>query len=103
MFNSPWLADKKQRTVWAQTSFGMMRIADCASKTLTIKSQRLNARLISQAPEMWDCIALVLIRHGDALDPDLFKQMMSIRDFVQIDVEVEKGKPVGGSSDLGAG
>jgi hypothetical protein len=81
----------------------MMRIADCASKTLTIKSQRLNARLISQAPEMWDCMALVLIRHGDALDPDLFKQMMSIRDFVQIDVEVEKGKPVGGSSDLGAG
>jgi len=80
-----------------------MRIADCASKTLTIKSQRLNARLISQAPEMWDCIALVLIRHGDALDPDLFKQMMSIRDFVQIDVEVEKAKPVGGSSDLGAG
>jgi hypothetical protein len=81
----------------------MMRIADCASKTLTIKSQRLNARLISQAPEMWDCMALVLIRHGDALDPDLFKQMMSIRDFVQIDVEVEKGKPVGGSNDLGAG
>ena len=52
---------------------------------------------------MWDCIALVLIRHGDALDPDLFELMMSIRDFVQIDVEVEKGKPVGGSSDLGAG
>ena len=103
MFNSPWLADKKQRTVWAQTGFGMMRIADCASKTLTIKSQRLNARLISQAPEMWDCMALVLIRHGDALDPALFEQMMSIREFVQIDPELEKAKPVGVSSDLGAG
>ena len=103
MFNSPWLADKKQRTVWAQTSFGMMRIADCASKTLTIKSQRLNARLISQAPEMWDCIALMLIRHGDSLDPYLYDQMMSIRDFVQVDSEIEKTKPVGGSNDLGAG
>jgi len=48
-------------------------------------------------------MALVLIRHGDALDPDLFNQMMSIRDFVQIDVEIEKAKPVGGSNDLGEG
>ena len=48
-------------------------------------------------------MALVLIRHGDSLDPDLFEQMMSIRNFVQIDVEIEKAKPVGGSSDLGAG
>jgi hypothetical protein len=52
---------------------------------------------------MWDCIALVLIRHGDALDPDLFEQMMSIRDFVQIDPEIEKARPVGGSSDLESG
>jgi hypothetical protein len=52
---------------------------------------------------MWDCMALVLIRHGDSLDPALFEQMMSIREFVQIDPEIEKAKPVGVSNDLGTG
>jgi len=49
-FGAPWWASGQ--TVWSQTSFGELRIADCRSKTLALRSQHLNARLIAAAPEM---------------------------------------------------
>lgn len=49
-FGAPWWASGQ--SVWSSTSFGELRIADCRSKTLALRSQCLNARLIASAPEM---------------------------------------------------
>lgn len=49
-FGAPWWSTGQ--SVWCSTSFGELRIADCRSKTLALRSQHLNARLIAAAPEM---------------------------------------------------
>ena len=49
-FGAPWWVSGQ--SVWSSTSFGEIRIADCRSKTLALRSQHLNARLIAAAPEM---------------------------------------------------
>jgi hypothetical protein len=49
-FGAPWWSTGQ--SVWCTTSFGELRIADCRSKTLALRSQCLNARLIAAAPEM---------------------------------------------------
>jgi hypothetical protein len=49
-FGAPWWS--AGQSVWCSTSFGELRIADCRSKTLALRSQHLNARLIASAPEM---------------------------------------------------
>jgi len=48
-----WYTRDKTATVWAHAESGEVLIADCYNKNTTISSQRLNARLCSEAPHMY--------------------------------------------------
>lgn len=76
-FGAPWWASGQ--SVWCSTSFGELRIADCRSKTLALRSQCLNARLIAAAPEMMELLeAMYLTAEPDhqVLISDLLKQVL---------------------------
>jgi len=42
----------KGTTVWTDTSFGTVLVADCTSKAINLSAQRRNARLCSAAPDL---------------------------------------------------
>ena len=42
----------KGTTVWTDTSFGAVMVADCTSDSLTLTAQRKNARLCAAAPDL---------------------------------------------------
>jgi len=42
----------KGTTVWTDTSFGAVMVADCTSDSLTLTAQRKNARLCAAAPNL---------------------------------------------------
>lgn len=42
----------KNTTVWTDTSFGAVMVADCTSESLTMSAQRRNARLCASAPDL---------------------------------------------------
>lgn len=53
-FCAPWWSTGQ--TVWCSTSFGDLKIADTRSKTLALRNQHLNARLIAAAPDMMELL-----------------------------------------------
>ena len=42
----------KGTTVWTDTAFGAVLVADCTSVSLNLTAQRRNARLCSAAPDL---------------------------------------------------
>jgi len=42
----------KGTTVWTDTAFGAVLVADCTSESLNLTAQRRNARLCSAAPDL---------------------------------------------------
>jgi hypothetical protein len=76
IFQSPWWPT--DATVWCQTSFGTLQIASTKSKVLALKNRRLNARLISQAPEMWELLDEM---HGRS-DPQYQSRIETIQRYV---------------------
>jgi hypothetical protein len=42
----------KGTTVWTDTAFGAVLVADCTSESLNLTAQRRNARLCSAAPNL---------------------------------------------------
>jgi len=42
----------KGTTVWTDTTFGAVLVADCTSESLNLTAQRRNARLCSAAPDL---------------------------------------------------
>lgn len=60
LFQAPWFTTGQ--SVWCHTSFGDLKIADTRSKTLALRNQQLNARLIAMAPEMWDLLEEMYVR-----------------------------------------
>ena len=76
MFKQWWVGSPEKNTVWEYTSAGDVRIADCSSKILTIDAQRENARLIANAPQMYEIIKTIAKDNPNAMD--LVKQVEGI-------------------------
>ena len=55
-FNAPWYTVERTGSVWMRTTTGDALVADCTSKVLPVSNQRLNARLISQAPRLYELL-----------------------------------------------
>ena len=76
MFKQWWIGSPDKTTVWEYTSVGDVRIADCSSKVLTIDAQRENARLIANAPQMYEIIKTIAKDNPNAMD--IIKQVEGI-------------------------
>jgi len=76
MFKQWWIGSPDKTTVWEYTSAGDIRIADCASKVLTLEAQRENARMIAFAPQMYELIKVLAPYDADAMD--IVKQVEGI-------------------------
>jgi predicted proteasome-type protease len=76
MFKQWWVGSPDKNTVWEYSSIGDVMIADCTSKVLTIEAQRENARLIANAPQMYEIIKLIAKGNADAMD--IVKQVEGI-------------------------
>ena len=46
----------KGTTVWTDTAFGAVLVADCTSESLNLSAQRKNARLCSVAPTLMELL-----------------------------------------------
>ena len=46
----------KGTTVWTDTAFGAVLVADCTSESLNLSAQRRNARLCSVAPTLMELL-----------------------------------------------
>jgi len=69
-----WYTRDKTATVWAHAESGEVLIADCYNKNLTTSSQRLNARLIAEAPVMF----ALLQEASSTMDYDQFEVFAGI-------------------------
>ena len=76
MFKQWWVGSPHKNTVWEYSSIGDVMIADCTSKVLTIEAQRENARLIANAPQMYEIIKTLAKDNPDAMD--IVKQVEGI-------------------------
>lgn len=76
MFKQWWVGSPEKNTVWEYSSIGDVMIADCTSKVLTIEAQRENARLIANAPQMYEIIKTLAMDNPDAMD--IVKQVEGI-------------------------
>ena len=76
MFKQWWVGSPHKNTVWEYSSIGDVMIADCTSRVLTIEAQRENARLIANAPQMYEIIKLIAKGNADAMD--IVKQVEGI-------------------------
>jgi len=76
MFKQWWVGSPEKNTVWEYSSIGDVMIADCTSKVLTIQAQRDNARMIANAPQMYEIIKLLAPYDADAMD--IVKQVEGI-------------------------
>ena len=71
-----WLGAPAKTTVWEHTATEDVLIADCSSKVLSFETQRLNARLIANAPRMYEIIKVLAPYDADAMD--IVKQVEGI-------------------------
>jgi hypothetical protein len=76
MFKQWWVGSPEKNTVWEYSSIGDVMIADCTSKVLTIQAQRENARLIANAPQMYEIIKTLAMDNPNAMD--IVKQVEGI-------------------------
>jgi hypothetical protein len=75
-FKQWWIGKPNRNTVWEYTAIGDVLVADCTSKVLTVDAQRQNARLIAQAPQMYELIKKLAPHDADAID--IVKQVEGI-------------------------
>lgn len=54
----------KGTTVWTDTSFGAVLVADCTSKAINLSAQRRNARLCSVAPTLMELLEYAYLTLG---------------------------------------
>jgi len=71
-----WVGAPDRTTVWEYTAQGDILVADCKNKSLTLEGQRENARLIANAPRMYDLIKDLAPYDADAMD--IVKQVEGI-------------------------
>lgn len=76
MFKQWWVGSPEKNTVWEYSSIGDVMIADCTSRVLTIEAQRENARIIANAPQMYEIIKTIAMDNADAMD--IVKQVEGI-------------------------
>jgi hypothetical protein len=76
MFKQWWVGSPDKNTVWEYTSIGDVLVADCTSRALTIQAQRSNARLIANAPRMYEVIKSIAMDNPEAMD--IVKQVEGI-------------------------
>lgn len=76
MFKQWWVGSPEKNTVWEYSSIGDVMIADCTSRVLTIEAQRENARLIANAPQMYEVIKTLAMDNPNAMD--IVKQVEGI-------------------------
>jgi hypothetical protein len=69
-----WYTNNKTTSIWAHTEMGEVQVADCRNKLVSIRSQRLHARLCSEAPAM---LAL-LTEAADNMDAEQFAEFTQI-------------------------
>jgi hypothetical protein len=68
----------KGTTVWTDTSFGTVLVADCTSESLNLTAQRRNARLCSVAPDLMELLEDAYL----TLEPHYQREFQKIADRV---------------------
>jgi hypothetical protein len=68
----------KGTTVWTDTAFGAVLVADCTSESLNLTTQRRNARLCSVAPDLMELLEDAYL----TLEPHYQREFQKIADRV---------------------
>ena len=68
----------KGTTVWTDTAFGAVLVADCTSESLNLSAQRRNARLCSVAPDLMELLEDAYL----TLEPRYQREFQKIADRV---------------------
>ena len=68
----------KGTTVWTDTAFGAVLVADCTSESLNLSAQRRNARLCSAAPDLMELLEDAYL----TLEPEYQARFQTIADRV---------------------
>jgi hypothetical protein len=68
----------KGTTVWTDTAFGAVLVADCTSESLNLTAQRKNARLCSVAPDLMELLEDAYL----TLEPHYQREFQKIADRV---------------------
>jgi len=68
----------KGTTVWTDTAFGAVLVADCTSESLNLSAQRRNARLCSVAPDLMELLEDAYL----TLEPHYQREFQKIADRV---------------------
>jgi hypothetical protein len=68
----------KGTTVWTDTAFGAVLVADCTSESLNLTAQRRNARLCSVAPDLMELLEDAYL----TLEPHYQREFQKIADRV---------------------
>jgi hypothetical protein len=68
----------KGTTVWTDTAFGAVLVADCTSVSLNLTAQRRNARLCSVAPDLMELLMDACL----TLEPEHQARFREIADYV---------------------
>jgi hypothetical protein len=72
------VAGSKGTTVWTDTAFGAVLVADCTSESLNLTAQRRNARLCSVAPDLMELLEDAYL----TLEPHYQREFQKIADRV---------------------
>ena len=68
----------KGTTVWTDTAFGTVLVADCTNESLNLTAQRRNARLCSVAPDLMELLEDAYL----TLEPHYQREFQKIADRV---------------------
>ena len=68
----------KGTTVWTDTAFGAVLVADCTSESLNLSAQRRNARLCSVAPDLMQLLEDAYL----TLEPEYQHRFLQLADRV---------------------
>jgi hypothetical protein len=68
----------KGTTVWTDTAFGAVLVADCTSVSLNLTAQRRNARLCSAAPDLMQLLEDAYL----TLEPEYQHRFLQLSDRV---------------------
>jgi len=77
-FNAPWYTVERTGTVWMRTAKADALVADCTSKVIPVANQRLNARLISQAPRLYELLKQAMPMVSCELADDILQTLQYV-------------------------